>query len=230
MLGWNTARASDGTKGGPNQAGGALSADAALSGWPTAQARDGFPAHTAEYIAGKMAEGHGMANLNDVVQLVGWPTAQVSDTTGGGQAKRTDGRANLNDFAMLAGWPAPNTVDAKLGNRNGEGQVQLCHAAMLAGWAVPTVNDSRNGANATSSRKPGSKHHDGWTLVDQASLVQLAGWAAPKASDGSGGRTTQTEGGGNSHLDLQARLAAFGQEPIGFLLGRNGWEIHPASG
>ena len=39
LLGWNTARASDGTKGGPNQAGGALSADAALSGWPTAVER-----------------------------------------------------------------------------------------------------------------------------------------------------------------------------------------------
>src|SRR5690606_28095840 len=31
------------------------------------------------------------------------------------------------------------------------------------------------------------------------------GWATPKASDGTGGRTTATEGGGNVHLDRQAR-------------------------
>jgi hypothetical protein len=33
--GWNTPRATDGSHGGPNQAGGALSADAAMTGWPT---------------------------------------------------------------------------------------------------------------------------------------------------------------------------------------------------
>ena len=32
---WNTPRATDGSNGGPNQAGGALSADAAIAGWPT---------------------------------------------------------------------------------------------------------------------------------------------------------------------------------------------------
>lgn len=34
-----------------------------------------------------------------------------------------------------------------------------------------------------------------------------SGWPTPKASDGSGGRTSKTEGGGNSHLDITARLA-----------------------
>lgn len=37
---WNTPRATDGSKGGPNQAGGALPADAALSGWPTPTSTD----------------------------------------------------------------------------------------------------------------------------------------------------------------------------------------------
>lgn len=36
--GWNTPRATDGTNGGPNQAGGALPADAAMAGWPTPNA------------------------------------------------------------------------------------------------------------------------------------------------------------------------------------------------
>ncbi len=40
LVGWNTPRATDGSNGGPNQAGGALSADAALTGWSTPSTRD----------------------------------------------------------------------------------------------------------------------------------------------------------------------------------------------
>ena len=38
-------------------------------------------------------------------------------------------------------------------------------------------------------------------------VARLAAWPTAKASDGSGGRTTKTAGGGNSHLDVTARLA-----------------------
>ena len=38
--GWNTPRATDGSNGGPNQAGGALPADAAMAGWPTPNVAD----------------------------------------------------------------------------------------------------------------------------------------------------------------------------------------------
>jgi len=38
MAGWNTPRATDGSNGGPNQAGGALSHDAAIAGWATPRA------------------------------------------------------------------------------------------------------------------------------------------------------------------------------------------------
>jgi hypothetical protein len=43
--GWNTPRATDGSHGGPNQAGGALSADTAMAGWltPTALERNAGP-------------------------------------------------------------------------------------------------------------------------------------------------------------------------------------------
>jgi hypothetical protein len=40
LAGWNTPRATDGSNGGPNQSGGALSADAALAGWATPTAKD----------------------------------------------------------------------------------------------------------------------------------------------------------------------------------------------
>lgn len=49
------------------------------TGWPTPTARDHFPAHSPEYIAAKQAQGHGMANLNDRVQLAGWPTPRASE-------------------------------------------------------------------------------------------------------------------------------------------------------
>lgn len=42
-----------------------------------------------------------------------------------------------------------------------------------------------------------------------ATTAAMAGWASPKATDGSGGRTTTTKGGGNVHLDRQARLAGW---------------------
>ncbi|WP_338634625.1 hypothetical protein [Afipia carboxidovorans] len=47
----------------------------AMTTWPTAQARDHFPAHSQEYIAEKKALGHGMANLNDVAM---WSTPRAS--------------------------------------------------------------------------------------------------------------------------------------------------------
>lgn len=40
VSGWNTPRATDGSNGGPNQAGGALPADAATAGWATPTTRD----------------------------------------------------------------------------------------------------------------------------------------------------------------------------------------------
>lgn len=56
-----------------------------MQGWPTPAARDHFPAHKPEYIEAKMAEGHGMSNLNDVVQirLMGWATPTAINDTGG---------------------------------------------------------------------------------------------------------------------------------------------------
>lgn len=46
LVGWNTPRATDGSNGGPNQAGGALSADAALAGWASPMAKDARGNHS----------------------------------------------------------------------------------------------------------------------------------------------------------------------------------------
>lgn len=70
MAGWNTARATDGSNGGPNQANGALPADVALSGWPTPMA--GTPAQN----------GNNEAGNNDssrkTVALAGWATPNAT--------------------------------------------------------------------------------------------------------------------------------------------------------
>ena len=82
---WSTPRASDGEKGGPNQSFGAggqpLPAQAYhVAMWPTPTHRDHFPPHSAEYIAEKKAQGHGMANLSDIGPL-GMAPAGSSATT-----------------------------------------------------------------------------------------------------------------------------------------------------
>lgn len=91
-----------------------------FTGWPTPVARDHFPAHSPDYIAAKKAQGHGMSNLNDTVQLAGWPTptAALADkgvrTFEGGllEAMRNHG-PDLAAAACLAGWPTAAARDWK---------------------------------------------------------------------------------------------------------------------
>ena len=83
--GWNTPRATDGANGGPNQAGGALSADVAIAGWPTASARD-------------WKDSPGMAT-----------SATNPD---GSTRNRTD---QLPRKVLLAGWPSPTAQDCSRG-------------------------------------------------------------------------------------------------------------------
>lgn len=95
MAGWPTPAKQNGDRGGQDAteriAGGHavnLQDATTLAGWPTAQARDHFPAHSPEYIAAKKALGHGMANLNDLVQLAGWPTPQANEPGGSARPSR----------------------------------------------------------------------------------------------------------------------------------------------
>lgn len=52
---------------------------------PTPTARDYFPPHSAEYIAAKKAEGHGMSNLNDFLHHNMLPTPKATDADKGGR-------------------------------------------------------------------------------------------------------------------------------------------------
>ena len=75
------------------------------------------------------------------------------------------------------------------------------------GWPTPQcadVNHAR-GTPEYAARTMRRKHPP----TSLAIAVHKVGWATPKASDGSGGRTTETKGGGNVHLDKQARLSGW---------------------
>ena len=90
--------------------------ESGFTGWPTPTARDHFPAHSEEYIAAKKAQGHGMANLNDLVQLAGWPTPMAGTPAqkGYSEAGNTDysrraaalcGAEVAGHGMNLTGWP-----------------------------------------------------------------------------------------------------------------------------
>src|SRR5690606_11075413 len=113
-------------------------------------------------------------------------------------ARRTSGNG-------CGGWPTPRTEDNPdfaIVNRERSGGYSLPTAARFAaGWRTPSGSDGEGGTMDVLMAM-----REGYTpklkLRDQAPLV---GWATPKASDGTGGRTTATKGGGNVHLDRQAR-------------------------
>lgn len=119
QAGWNTPRATDGKNGGPNQAGGALTPDAHLSGWPTPTVGNATGSQMAKDASatGKRPDGSkATVSLNPVALMASWPTPNASNGSGGGQAKRFTNpeRSNeLNDAVMLTG-PARLTASGEM--------------------------------------------------------------------------------------------------------------------
>lgn len=146
-----------------------------LSGWPTpvAQPANGTPERFLKRKRNAVAKGSKMgialSDIAMVAQLAGWPTPCQQDGPNGGPGQGAD---RLPGSVALAGWRSPNTVDAKLGNRLGEGQTQLCHQALMAGWNTPTSRDWRM-----------SPHRDRAKGQQLDGQVHLAGWATPTACD-----------------------------------------------
>ena len=116
---------------------------------------------------------------------LGWPTPQASDTTGGGQAKRSDGRSNLVDFAMLAGWPTPTACSPN--SLRGKGQdpakraegghsINLQDMVTLTGWPSPQSRDWKSGETGGVPLD-----HNARPLSE---IAVLAGWATPNVPNG----------------------------------------------
>ena len=105
LAGWNTPRATDGSNGGPNQAGGALSHDAALAGWPTPTAS----MTTEQDLAVALTAGNGSASRRQAALRMGL----VSGPTPSSSPAPTAGRGALAPaFSLwLQGFP-PRWMDA----------------------------------------------------------------------------------------------------------------------
>lgn len=93
LAGWNSPLATDGSNGGPNQSGGALSHDAAMAGWPTCSARDWKDGRSNQH-------GKNARPLNEVVTLAFGQNQLLS-------LAQTEKRGALNpDFSRwLMGFP-----------------------------------------------------------------------------------------------------------------------------
>ncbi len=113
-------------------------------GWPTACARDHFPSHSQAHIDKMKARGHGMSNLNDVVQLAHWPTATKSDSTGPDLVRRDTGKPNskLATITSLASWATATATD---GLRCPHPDASPINVTLnhQAAWATPCRRDYR---------------------------------------------------------------------------------------
>ena len=149
--------------------------------------------------------------------------------TGSGQS-RSRLRASVLRTSEIGftGWRTPNTVDAALGNRLGDGQVQLCHQALLSGWPTPNslVVDAKPNPPITSGRRPTDPqisvadiavHLCGWPtctatdatkqgnvsprpgMMGLSETAPLAGWPTPQTSDSTGGGQAKRAMGETRH-------------------------------
>lgn len=244
-IGWPTPQSSDMTGGGQakrSDGWGNLNDFAMLAGWPTATNTDGSR-------GGEMTEGMSGTSLVQVAKMAGWPTTRATDAekncrTQEGAAREMERKGSPQDLlqaALLTAWGTPAARDWKSGDASqktlGRNARPLNEQAQLAGWGTPKASDGEGGR--TSTTEGGGNVH----LDKQA---RLSGWGTPRVTTNGGYPSPQCTGKG-ARLEDQAGLAQFvpwrwlerwpvdpsmdsGPTPIGFLLGRNGWEIVPASG
>lgn len=138
------------------------------------------------------------------------------------------------------GWRSPNTVDAKLGSRNGPGQVQLCHQVLLAGW--PTARAADGEKNVRTLEGALSEIERKGSPQDLCMAAVLAGWGTPTASEPGGtgeqclkrceGKTGNTFPAMLAHQAQMigpARRTASGVTLTGFSAGmEGGGQLNPA--
>lgn len=124
----------------------------------------------------RRTSGKGSISQPTILDLpqVGWSTANASNGSGGGQAKRftNPARSNeLNDCVMLTGWSTPTQRDHKdtggmaTSAVNPDGSFrsrldQLPRQTTLAGWPTPTVGNA-TGSQSMTNMSPTGRRADG---------------------------------------------------------------------
>lgn len=159
-----------------------LTSGSGFTSWPTPQRHDAQGPKSEEAVAVAVANGHGVANLNERARLVSWPTPMANDSERRGLV--APGPKTLNNAAAssVSPWATPSTRDWKDSpgmavtavNPDGSERVrldQLPRQAGLSSWATPRAEDSES-AGMCHSRQVAD------TLTAQGSMV---GWATPRA-------------------------------------------------
>jgi hypothetical protein len=186
-------------------------------GWPTPNTPSGGP-------NSKRAERNaGGPDLDEAATLAGWPTSRAEDAESSGMRHARGLADTLTAVASLTGWGTPAARDWKSGDASQEtldkNARPLSELAKLEGWATPKVQ------SGDYQYRGGNPLDIALNLMGEA---KLPAWNTPKKADGEQGSETMMRG--NLTLLGEARLTAFGDKPIGYLLGLNGWEIVPACG
>jgi hypothetical protein len=136
---------------------------------------------------------------------------------------------SLTQVARMAGWPTAKPRDYRSENeaslhRPGHSP-DLNKSVLLTGW--PTPNTMGGGQTSRGGDRIDEKLMGG--------LASLAAWPTPMA--GTPAQKGYNEAGNSDSSRKMVALCRFpapstdsGDQPIGYLLGPNGWETVPASG
>ncbi len=242
-IGWPSPQAHDVTTRGNTMADGHyfphdLSNAALMASWPTTQERDWKGPQGRSY--------KGTAVDLPAAAAAAWPTPRAEDAESSGMRHGRGVADTMMAVAALAGWPTPVANDdnktpeahlamkARMGERDGSGAnrtaiTSLQVMAQLTAWKTPCVpNGGRIRGNATDI----GKHQDGTKAqIGLENEAKLSGWVTPLTGDSHPNLMhRERPDGGQPNLAYEAQLTAFGDKPIGYLLGPNGWEIVPACG